>query len=184
MIELLPLSVGIGLAVSLLFTELFGIASSGLVVPGYLALALNKPGELVATLLAEGRAGKAAGKGFYDHDVQPRRVWSGLAAFARRQPDATGVPYLRQRILLVQAVEAVRCLEQGILRSPGDGDLAAVLGLGFAPNTGGPFAWLDRQDLPAVVAELDRLAAGHGPRFAPPELLRTMARDGERFYRA
>lgn len=50
MIELLPLSVGIGLAVSLLFTELFGIASAGLVVPGYLALSLQKPGDLLATL--------------------------------------------------------------------------------------------------------------------------------------
>jgi len=49
-IELLPLSVGVGLAVSLLFTELFGIASSGLVVPGYLALSLHSPGQLIATL--------------------------------------------------------------------------------------------------------------------------------------
>lgn len=50
MIELLPLSVGVGLAVSLLFTELFGIASAGMVVPGYLALSLHNPGNLVATL--------------------------------------------------------------------------------------------------------------------------------------
>jgi poly-gamma-glutamate biosynthesis protein PgsC/CapC len=49
-IELLPLSVGVGLAVSLLFTELFGIASAGMVVPGYLALSLHNPGNLVATL--------------------------------------------------------------------------------------------------------------------------------------
>lgn len=48
--ELLPLSVGVGLAVSLLFTELFGIASAGLVVPGYLALSLNAPGDLIATV--------------------------------------------------------------------------------------------------------------------------------------
>ncbi len=50
MLELLPLSVGIGLAVSLLFTELFGIAAGGMIVPGYLALSLTKPLDVVLTV--------------------------------------------------------------------------------------------------------------------------------------
>ena len=50
MIELLTISVGIGLGVSLLFTELFGIASGGLIVPGYLALSLTRPLDVVLTL--------------------------------------------------------------------------------------------------------------------------------------
>jgi len=49
--ELLALSVGIGLVVGLLFTELFGFASGGLIVPGYLALALDRPYDLVATIV-------------------------------------------------------------------------------------------------------------------------------------
>ncbi|MBW2523142.1 MAG: poly-gamma-glutamate biosynthesis protein PgsC [Deltaproteobacteria bacterium] len=52
MLELLPLSVGIGLAVSLAFTELFGIAAGGMIVPGYLALSLHKPLDVALTLLA------------------------------------------------------------------------------------------------------------------------------------
>ena len=48
--ELLALSIGIGLAVSLLCTELFGIASAGLIVPGYFALYIQKPMAIVATL--------------------------------------------------------------------------------------------------------------------------------------
>jgi 3-hydroxyacyl-CoA dehydrogenase/enoyl-CoA hydratase/3-hydroxybutyryl-CoA epimerase len=140
-------------------------------------------GELLKTLIdVHGRSGKAAGKGFYDYQAEPRRIWSGLRALARRQPAETGVPYLQRRLLLVQALEAARCLEQGILRGPAEGDLGALLGLGFAPQTGGPFAWLDRQDRPALLAEADRLAAAHGPRFAAPELLRRMAREGGRFY--
>jgi len=139
-------------------------------------------GELLTAMVGQGRLGRAAGKGFYDYDAEPRRIWSGLRAFARRQPGETGVPYLQRRILLVQAVEAARCLAEGILRGPGDGDLGALLGLGFAPQTGGPFAWLDRQDKPTLLAELDRLATRQGPRFAPPELLRRMAQDGSRFY--
>jgi poly-gamma-glutamate biosynthesis protein PgsC/CapC len=48
--ELLAISVGIGLAVSLLFSELFGVASAGLIVPGYIALYITKPWQIVATL--------------------------------------------------------------------------------------------------------------------------------------
>ncbi len=52
MTELLPLSIGIGLVVSLLFTELFGIAAGGMVVPGYIALSLGRPLDVVLTLVA------------------------------------------------------------------------------------------------------------------------------------
>jgi poly-gamma-glutamate biosynthesis protein PgsC/CapC len=48
--HLLPISIGIGLAVSLLFSELFGLAAGGMVVPGYIALALSKPLDVVLTL--------------------------------------------------------------------------------------------------------------------------------------
>jgi poly-gamma-glutamate biosynthesis protein PgsC/CapC len=52
MIELLPLSVGIGLAVSLIFIEMFGFAAGGMIVPGYLALAINRPLDVVMTVAA------------------------------------------------------------------------------------------------------------------------------------
>jgi poly-gamma-glutamate biosynthesis protein PgsC/CapC len=50
--ELLPLSIGIGLAIGLLMTELFGISAGGLIVPGYFALFLTKPLAVLATLAA------------------------------------------------------------------------------------------------------------------------------------
>lgn len=52
MIELLPLSVGIGLAISLIFIEMFGFAAGGMIVPGYLALAMNKPIDVALTVAA------------------------------------------------------------------------------------------------------------------------------------
>lgn len=52
MFELLPLSVGIGLAVSFLFTELFGLATGGMIVPGYLALSMTRPVDVGTTILA------------------------------------------------------------------------------------------------------------------------------------
>ena len=50
MLELLTLSVGIGLAVNLLFTEMFGIASGGMIVPGYIALSLTRPLDVLLTI--------------------------------------------------------------------------------------------------------------------------------------
>ena len=50
--QLLPLSIGVGLVASLLFTELFGLAAGGMVVPGYVALTLGSPFAVAATLLA------------------------------------------------------------------------------------------------------------------------------------
>lgn len=52
MIGLLSLSIGLGLMVSLLFSEMFGLAAGGMVVPGYIALSLDKPLDVVLTLLA------------------------------------------------------------------------------------------------------------------------------------
>jgi poly-gamma-glutamate biosynthesis protein PgsC/CapC len=52
MLELLPLAIGIGLAVSLLFSELFGLAAGGMIVPGYLALSLTNPLDVAMTILA------------------------------------------------------------------------------------------------------------------------------------
>jgi poly-gamma-glutamate biosynthesis protein PgsC/CapC len=49
--ELLPVAIGLGLAVSMLFSELFGLAAGGMVVPGYIALNLNKPLDVAATVV-------------------------------------------------------------------------------------------------------------------------------------
>ncbi|MCA9538418.1 MAG: 3-hydroxyacyl-CoA dehydrogenase, partial [Myxococcales bacterium] len=142
--------------------------------------------RLVKKMVAQGRAGKAAGAGFYDYSAKPRRLWSGLAALAEGKVEAidpqVAVDILRERLMLVQVLEAARCLDTGILRDKRDAEIGAIFGVGFAPNTGGPLAWMDRFGLPEVVARLDALAATHGPRYAPPPLLRRMAENGETFF--
>ncbi len=52
MIEYLALSIGIGLAVSLVFTEMFGLAAGGMIVPGYIALSVTKPLDVLVTVAA------------------------------------------------------------------------------------------------------------------------------------
>ncbi len=150
---------------------------------------VETPGMGVIRALVEthGREGKAAGAGFHDYKNGRRRgLWSGLEDLAQGTPvvpeGRSTVEYLSRRLLLIQALQAVRCLEQGILRTTRDGEVGAIFGIGFAPNTGGPFAWLDRQDLRAVVTELDALAAAHGQRYAAPQRLREMAETQTRFF--
>ncbi|MCR9150183.1 MAG: 3-hydroxyacyl-CoA dehydrogenase NAD-binding domain-containing protein [Rhodobacteraceae bacterium] len=132
-----------------------------------------------------GRLGRKAGAGFYDYDAAGRRtgLWSGLSGpwpLAVDQPDPVEV---QERLLYVQALEAVRALEAGVLTDIREGNVGAILGWGFAPWSGGPFAWLDRIGAAAAAGRAAELAALNGPRFAPPALLVEMASRGESFER-
>ena len=78
--------------------------------------------------------------------------------------------------------EAVRCLEDEVLRAPIDGDLGAVFGLGFPPFLGGPFRHVDRQGAGEIVETLERLADRHGDRFQPADRLQAHASQDTTFY--
>jgi 3-hydroxyacyl-CoA dehydrogenase/enoyl-CoA hydratase/3-hydroxybutyryl-CoA epimerase len=75
------------------------------------------------------------------------------------------------RLALLFVNEAIRCLEEGVLQSPTDGDLGAVLGLGFPPFRGGPFHYADALGLELLASKLATLASQHGSRYAPAALL-------------
>lgn len=138
--------------------------------------------ELVRAVVAAGRTGKAAGAGFYDYE-HPRRIWPGLKDLVKAEtPAETGVAHLQRRLMLAQLAELGRVLDDGVLRKPIDADVGAILGLGFAPNTGGPLSWADRQGLPQLVAEMEAMAARYGARYAPSATYRRMAAEGARFH--
>lgn len=133
-------------------------------------------------LYALGRLGKKMGQGFYDHDASGKRLWSGLAELYPHKAEQPSAHDLRQRILYVQAVEGARAMEEGVLTNPADGDIGAILGVGFPAYTGGPFCFIDGIGLPQFVAEADRLADLFGEQLRPPKLLRDMAAQGQTFY--
>ncbi|MEL6585000.1 MAG: 3-hydroxyacyl-CoA dehydrogenase, partial [Pseudomonadota bacterium] len=115
-----------------------------------------------------------------DH-CRRRGVHQHLGEPARLDPQR-GVEDVKSRLMLIQALEAVRALEEGVLTDIREGDVGAILGWGFAPWSGGPFAALDMMGLSQAVALCDRLTEIYGERFTTPALMREMADKGESFY--
>lgn len=129
------------------------------------------------------RRGKRFGTGFYDYpDNGSKHLWPGLAEHfpvADVQPSPDEV---KTRLLYVQAIDTARCLEEGVLTHPADGDVGSIFGWGFPPHTGGTLSFIETVGLRAFVAEADRLAKLHGARFEVPKGLRAMAESGETYY--
>ena len=138
-----------------------------------------------AMVVKQGRLGRKNGKGFYDYPANgPKNLWPGLAAIVgkRLDPDTISVKELKDRYLFTVAIEAARCLFEGIVTDPREADVGSILGFGYAPYSGGAISFIDGMGLKAFVARARELAAKHGPRFEPPQKLVQMAERGETFY--
>lgn len=126
-----------------------------------------------------GRLGRKSGRGFYQWRGRKagKAVDDSVYGLLGVRPGATmGAEAIVDRTVLPMVNEAVRCLDDGILRSARDGDLGAVFGIGFPPFRGGPFRYLDGRGVATVAGRLQDLEATHGERFAPaPGLTRRMA---------
>ncbi|HUD52242.1 3-hydroxyacyl-CoA dehydrogenase NAD-binding domain-containing protein [Parvibaculum sp.] len=132
-----------------------------------------------------GRVGKKAGKGFYDYPADgKKKLWPGLAEIAKTSKDIEDVDVeeLKKRFLYIQALEAARCFEEGVVTDVRDADVGAILGWGFAPWAGGPLSLIDMVGAKEFVETCDRLAQKYGERFKPTKLLRDMAEKGDTFY--
>ena len=146
------------------------------------------PGQekLIEAMAAkEGRFGRKNGKGFYDYPTNgPKSLWPGLAKIVgkRLDPDAISVKDLKDRFLFTVALEAARCMEEGIVTDPREADVGSILGFGYAPYSGGAVSFVDGMGLKAFVARAKELAAKYGPQFEPGAKLVQMAERGETFY--
>ena len=142
--------------------------------------------EILAWIVEkENRVGVKANKGFYDYDAKGKRtrLWPGLFDYGGGKWNTDADPQeLRLRLLTIQALEAARCFEEGVITDPRDADVGAILGWGFAPYTGGPISMIDTMGAATFVSRCEALAKKHGERFAPNKLLRELAAKGETFY--
>ncbi len=150
------------------------------------------------TILHAGYKGRKNKKGFYVYDngrgwakklYKMLRLKKGKAV-NRRIYDFFGGPHrksfeareIQDRLAFVMINEAVHCLQEGIISSPRDGDLGAVLGLGFPPFLGGPFRYLDSLGAENAYRRMEELREKNGPRFIAADLLREKAMLNQKFY--
>lgn len=140
--------------------------------------------EVIFWMEGEGRLGRKAGAGFFEYDEKGKRLgyWEGLAAKYPRAEEQPDLHEVQHRLMFAQVLEAVRALEEGVLEDIREGDVGAILAWGFAPWSGGPFAWLDIIGTPYAAERCDQLTEKFGPRFATPALLREMADKNQGFY--
>ncbi len=144
-----------------------------------------KPPDALEVVLRSGRLGRKNGKGFYTYGEGKKKVVDETVydllpggRQRRRFPPAE----MAERLALSLVNEAARALGDGIIRSPRDGDIGAVFGIGFPPFRGGPFRMADALGARQVVEKLARLQQEHGHRFEPAPLLVEKAKVGGTFH--
>jgi 3-hydroxyacyl-CoA dehydrogenase / enoyl-CoA hydratase / 3-hydroxybutyryl-CoA epimerase len=135
----------------------------------------------------QGRFGRKNAKGFYDYPEKgkgQKSLWPNLSSLQPKHldPDTLDVEELKQRFLVVQAVEAARTVEDHVITDPREADVGSILGFGFAPFTGGTLSYIDFMGTKKFVDLCRKLEAKYGSRFTPPKLLLEMAEKGETFY--
>ena len=138
------------------------------------AYAVHPATAVVTAMLDAGRPGKLRGAGFYDYaDGKRAGLWAGLGeAFGA---EATEIPFedMKERMLFAEALETVKCFDEGVLRSSADANIGSIMGIGFPAWTGGVVQYVEGYPggVAGFVARARELAERYGERFEPPASL-------------
>nr|WP_121390303.1 3-hydroxyacyl-CoA dehydrogenase NAD-binding domain-containing protein [Actinokineospora cianjurensis] len=130
------------------------------------------------------RKGRSAGAGFYEYaDGKRTGLWPGLTeAFGS---GSTEIPFadMQERMLFAEALETVKCFDEGVLRTVPDANIGSIFGIGFPAWTGGIIQYINGYDggLAGFVARARELAAAYGDRFQPPASLVEKSEKGETY---
>lgn len=136
-------------------------------------------------VLKEGRKGRKNGKGFYLYGTDRRQKKPDTSIYTLLKVKAVAKldeAQIAERCVMMMLNEAVRCLDEQVIRLPRDGDIGAVFGIGFPPFLGGPFRYLDQLGAAHVLNTLNRLKQQYGERFTPCEALEKAAQQQQKFY--
>ncbi len=142
--------------------------------------------EVVNTMVEKHeRFGRKNGKGFYDYPEKPakKHLWPGLKdLYPQQDADSIDRQEIKDRFHAAIAVEAARCVEEGVVTDVREADVGSILGFGYAPCTGGALSYIDGMGTTAFVELLQKLEAKYGDQFKPNALLLDMAKNNELFY--
>ncbi|MEQ9619434.1 MAG: 3-hydroxyacyl-CoA dehydrogenase NAD-binding domain-containing protein [Deltaproteobacteria bacterium] len=144
-----------------------------------------KAHPLLDELIAEGRTGARGGRGFYRYDRDEKRIDKSLyKMLSGYEEGSKGLSheYIQDRLVLALVNEAMVCLNEGVIGSAKEGDVGAMLGLGFPAYRGGPFRYMDSAGAGDILKKLHNLSVRYGTRYTPPVLLKSMAVGGDKFY--
>jgi 3-hydroxyacyl-CoA dehydrogenase/enoyl-CoA hydratase/3-hydroxybutyryl-CoA epimerase len=139
--------------------------------------------RVIEQLLDRDRKGKAAGAGFYEYpEGAIKHLWPELnGLFNVVGSEQLPIEEMKDRMMIIQSLETIRCLEEGVLRNVPDANIGSIFGWGFAPFKGGTLQFANDFGLQDLIERSEELAARYGQRFNPPQLLRDMAEKGETF---
>ena len=144
----------------------------------------HHPSEAVVDkMLALNRAGKLAGAGFYsyaDNELDggsKKQLWTGLKQQFEQTDKVINLDELKDRLLYIQAIETVRCLEENVLTSVRDANIGSIMGIGYPVWTGGILQFINQTGLEAFIERAEYLHENFGERFKVPKLLKEMAKD-------
>jgi 3-hydroxyacyl-CoA dehydrogenase/enoyl-CoA hydratase/3-hydroxybutyryl-CoA epimerase len=128
------------------------------------------------------RPGRAGGGGFYDYPAGAEKfLWPELKRLFEIPGAAWDLQELKDRILYIQAIEAARCLEEGVLRNVADANIGSILGIGFPAWAGGALQYINSVGVAKFAARADTLAARYGERYACPNIVHDKAKAGAAF---
>ncbi|HEX3510549.1 MAG TPA: 3-hydroxyacyl-CoA dehydrogenase NAD-binding domain-containing protein [Solirubrobacteraceae bacterium] len=146
--------------------------------------------QVVDRMLEQGRGGRLAGAGYYEYEDGKRTgLWKGLKELFPESgdPAALSLRDLEERMLFIESIEAVKCLDEGVIETAADANIGSIFGIGFPGWTGGVLQYIDGYEdsgevgPAAFVARARELAARYGERFEPPASLVEVAERGGRF---
>jgi 3-hydroxyacyl-CoA dehydrogenase/enoyl-CoA hydratase/3-hydroxybutyryl-CoA epimerase len=145
-----------------------------------------QPSATLGKVLAAGRLGRKGKQGFYLYDENGKKGGVDESVYQLTPTGSARKEYstaeIQERLALAMINEAVRCVEEGILRAPRDGDIGAVFGIGFPPFRGGPLRAADTMGAAELVKRLEALNTRFPGRYVPAAKLKQMAERDETFY--
>jgi len=143
-----------------------------------------EPTNTMQKVFEAGFLGRKNKKGFYLYQDGSKKkeintaIYEFFGGQSRKDIPANTI---QSRMSLVMLNEALLCLEEGILLSARDGDLGAILGLGFPPFLGGPFRYIDQTGAENILNQMAELEKEYGPRFKAASILKSKSKAGELF---